>query len=55
MVMGEEVPGVTRFAIILPHRPPLALAQVGSPFSPANLFVMCFFQLGGNTVLRPVL
>src|SRR6266704_1536974 len=35
--MGEIVPGVAVFAVVLTDRTPLSLAQVGSPFLPGDL------------------
>ena len=35
--MGEIVPGVAVFAVVLADRPPLALAEVGSPFLPGDV------------------
>src|SRR5882724_9209770 len=37
MIVGEVIPGVAAFAVVLAHRPPLPLAQVGSPFLPGDL------------------
>ena len=37
LVMGEIIPGVTAFAVILAHGSPLALAEVGPPLFPGNL------------------
>jgi hypothetical protein len=34
MIVGEEVPGVSVFAVVLPNRPPLAFTQIGSPLFP---------------------
>src|SRR5512136_521891 len=34
LIMGEEVPGVSRIAVVFADRPPLALAQVRSPLPP---------------------
>ena len=44
LIVGEEIPGVTRFAVILPHRPPLPLAEVRSPFLPCCLLFTGLFQ-----------
>src|SRR5262249_44213212 len=37
LVMREVIPGVTVVAVILPHRPPLPLAQVWAPFTPGHV------------------
>src|SRR4051794_30361774 len=37
LVVGEVVPGVAALAVVLAHRPPLALAQVRPPLLPGNL------------------
>src|ERR1700692_784882 len=34
--MGEVVPGVAAFAVVLSHRPPLPLAEVRTPLLPRN-------------------
>ena len=39
LVVGEIIPGVAVLAVILPHRSPLPLAQVGPPLLPGRLFV----------------
>src|SRR5262245_6180273 len=36
MVVGEVVPGIAVFAVVLTHRAPLPLAQVGPPFLPRD-------------------
>ena len=36
MVMGEVIPGIAAFAVVLPHRAPLPLAQIRSPFLPRD-------------------
>src|SRR5262245_1966876 len=36
LVMAEVVPGISILAVVLPHGPPLPLAQVGAPLSPGN-------------------
>src|SRR4029077_5136366 len=36
LVMAEVVPGIAIFAVVLAHRAPLALAQIGSPFLPRD-------------------
>src|SRR6185503_9182277 len=35
--MGEVVPGVAVLAVVLADRPPLPLAEIGSPFLPRDL------------------
>ena len=35
--MGEIVPGVAVLAVVLTDRPPLPLAEVGSPFLPGDV------------------
>ena len=42
LVMSEEIPGVSRFTVIFPDRPPLPLGQVGSPFFPGNVLFPSF-------------
>jgi len=37
------VPGISVFAVILAHRPPLSFAQVGSPFFSGNILVASIF------------
>src|SRR6185503_5998993 len=44
MVMGEIVPGISRFAVILAHRSPLPFAQVGPPFLPWKTLLPCFIE-----------
>ncbi|SIT46622.1 hypothetical protein BN2476_520037 [Paraburkholderia piptadeniae] len=39
MIVGEIVPGVAAFAVILADRPPLPLAEVRPPFLPRHLRV----------------
>ena len=34
LIMGEIVPGVAVVAVVLPHRPPLPLAEIGAPEFP---------------------
>ena len=46
LVMSEVVPGITILAVVLAHRAPLPLAQVGSPFSPRCFGGMCLFKSG---------
>ena len=36
MVMGEVIPGIATLAVVLTHRAPLPLAQIGSPFLPRD-------------------
>src|SRR5438552_7434573 len=44
--MGEVVPGVTRFAVVLVDGPPLPFAEVRSPFLPGHLLVPGFVEPG---------
>ena len=44
LIVGEEIPGVTPLAVVLAHRPPLPLAQVGSPFLPGDLLLPSLFE-----------
>jgi hypothetical protein len=44
MIVCEEVPRVTVFAVILPHGAPLALAKVGAPLLPFDLLLSRLFQ-----------
>ena len=37
LVMGEIVPRVAVFAVVLADRPPLPLAEVGAPFLPGDV------------------
>src|SRR3989442_15037093 len=44
LIMGEVVPGVPIFTVVLADRPPLALAEVGSPFLPGDLLVSSLLE-----------
>ena len=44
VIVGEEVPGIAVFAVVLAHRPPLPLREIRSPFPPGNLLGARFFQ-----------
>ena len=44
VIMGEEVPGISVVAVVLPHRPPLPVREIRAPFPPRNLFRAGFFQ-----------
>ena len=44
LIMGEEVPGVTIFAVLLTHRSPLALGQIRSPLLSLGCTVACFLE-----------
>src|SRR6516165_10273504 len=44
MLVGEEVPRVSVFAVILTHGAPLALAKVGAPLLPFDLLLSHLFQ-----------
>ena len=50
LIVGEVIPGIAPFAVVLAHRAPLALAQVRSPLLPGNLLRPCLCQVG--SVLR---
>ena len=58
--MAEIIPGIPVLAIILPHTPPLTLAEVRSPFLPdlviarllqAELFLSAIHRLISNQIL----
>ena len=36
MIVGEEIPGIAVFAVVLAHRSPLPLAEVGPPLLPGS-------------------
>src|SRR5262249_5308213 len=38
MIVGKEIPGIAVLAVVLSHRAPLALAQVGAPLPPRCAF-----------------
>ena len=40
VIVGEEVPGVTRFAVVLANRAPLAFAQVRPPLLSGDTFTL---------------
>src|SRR5262249_16068514 len=44
LIMGEVVPRIASCAVILPHRPPLPLAEIRTPFLPRDVLLTCFFQ-----------
>src|SRR5262249_16050496 len=44
LIVGEVIPGITVFTVVLAHRAPLALAQVRSPLLPRNLLRLCFVK-----------
>jgi hypothetical protein len=44
LIVGEEVPGVAVFAVILAHGPPLPFAQIRSPLLPLNLLFSRFIK-----------
>ena len=50
VIVGEEVPGVARLAVVLAHRAPLAFAQVRPPLLPGGGAGAGFFQ--SNVFLR---
>src|SRR5947208_7973127 len=37
MIMGEKIPSVAPFAIVLAHRAPLTLTEIRSPFLPWDI------------------
>src|SRR5262249_7831478 len=44
VIMSEVVPGVAVRAVVLAHRPPLALAQIRPPLLPGYALVIFFLQ-----------
>ncbi len=44
LVMGEEVPSVTRFAVVLTYSTPLPLTQIGPPLFLRNFLKAGFLQ-----------
>src|SRR5882724_568723 len=44
--MGEEVPGISVFAVILAHRAPLALAEIGAKLLPGSFVLPGFVEAG---------
>ena len=46
LIVGEEIPGVTVRAVVLPHRSPLTFAQVGPPLLPGGCIRSSFFKSG---------
>ena len=44
MVVGEEIPGVAAFAVVLAHGPPLPFAEIGSPLLPQDFPFPCLFE-----------
>ena len=42
--MGEVIPGVAVFAVVLANRPPLPFAQIRSPFLPGDLLLTRIVQ-----------
>ena len=44
LIVGEEIPGIAPLAVVLTNRPPLPLAQVGTPFLPGNLLLAILFE-----------
>src|SRR5262249_16082065 len=43
LVVGEIVPGIAAVAVVLAHRPPLALTEVRSPLFPGSFLIACLF------------
>jgi hypothetical protein len=53
MIVGEKIPGVAPFAVVLTHCPPLSLAEVGPPLFPGDILLPCFiesFSLCGHEI-----
>ena len=46
MIVGEEIPGVTVFAVVLAHGAPLSLTEVRSPLLPVDLLLTCLVKPG---------
>ena len=46
LIVGEVVPGVAAFAVVLAHGPPLPFAEVGAPFLPGSLLLPSFVEPG---------
>src|SRR5205085_517508 len=44
MLVGEELPRGAVGAVVLPHRPPLSLAQEGTPAAPVGAALLSLFQ-----------
>src|SRR5262249_36172406 len=44
MVMGEIAPGIAISAVVLAHRAPLTIADIGTPFPPGLLALPRFLQ-----------
>jgi hypothetical protein len=44
VIVGEEIPGVTVFTVVLAHGPPLALAEVWSPLLPGSFLLSRLFK-----------
>ena len=44
LIVGEIVPGISSFAIVLTDRPPLPFAEVGSPLFPVRSALAGFLQ-----------
>ena len=44
MIVGEEIPGVTPFALVLAHGAPLSFAEVRSPLLPGSLLFSRLFK-----------
>lgn len=55
MVVGEKIPGVAVFAVVLPDRPSLPLRKLRPPFFPKNTFFTRFIKpdlFGGHGAPR---
>jgi len=46
LIVAEVVPGIARLAVVLAHGPPLALAEIGTPFLPGNVPLARFRESG---------
>src|SRR5262249_14595992 len=46
LIVREVIPGVPRLAVVLAHRPPLALADIGTPLLPGNVSLARLRQSG---------
>src|SRR5262249_48803535 len=46
LVVTEVVPGVAALAVVLPHRPPLPLAEVRAPLPPRDRLLVSLLESG---------
>ena len=44
LIVGEEIPGVAAFAVVLAHRSPLSLAEIRPPLLPVGRALAGFLQ-----------